>query len=89
MEFNGRKPNFLIFMVDEERYPPCYETEAVKIFRKKNFKAQEAMRKEGMEFHRHYAASTACSPSRASFYTGQYPFTAWSHPDHRRRKRIV
>ena len=73
MEFNGRKPNFLIFMVDEERYPPSYETEAVKLFRKKNLKAQEAMRKEGIEFHRHYAAATACSPSRASFYTGQYP----------------
>lgn len=73
MEFNGRKPNFLIFMVDEERYPPCYETESVRIYRMKNFKAQEAMRKEGMEFHRHYAGATACSPSRASFYTGQYP----------------
>ncbi len=73
MKFNGKKPNFLIFMVDEERYPPVYETEAVKLFRKKNFKAQEAMRKEGIEFHRHYAAATACSPSRASFYTGQYP----------------
>ncbi len=69
----GKKPNFLIFMVDEERYPPVYETEAVKAFRKKNLKAQEAMRKEGIEFHRHYAAATACSPSRASFYTGQYP----------------
>lgn len=73
MELNGRKPNFLIFMVDEERYPPCYETEGVKVFRKKNFKAQEAMRKQGIEFHSHYAASTACSPSRASFFTGQYP----------------
>jgi len=60
-------------MVDEERYPPCYETDAVRIFGKKNFKAQEAMRKQGIEFHRHYAASTACSPSRASFFTGQYP----------------
>lgn len=73
MEFNGKRPNFLIFMVDEERYPPFYETDEVKLFRKKNFKAQEAMRKEGIEFHRHYAAATACVPSRASFYTGQYP----------------
>jgi arylsulfatase A-like enzyme len=60
-------------MVDEERYPPCYETDAVNLFRKKNLKAQEAMRQQGIEFHRHYAAATACSPSRASFFTGQYP----------------
>jgi arylsulfatase A-like enzyme len=73
MESNGKKPNFLIFMVDEERYPPVYETEGVQVFRKKNFKAQEAMRKQGIEFHRHYAAATACSPSRTSLFTGQYP----------------
>jgi len=27
----------------------------------------------GIEFKYHYAASTACSPSRGSIYTGQYP----------------
>ncbi|HST21784.1 MAG TPA: sulfatase-like hydrolase/transferase [Blastocatellia bacterium] len=73
MESKNRKPNFLIFMVDEERYPPSYETEGVKLFRKKNLKSQEAMRKQGIEFHRHYAAATACTPSRASLFTGQYP----------------
>ncbi len=73
MNLKGKKPNFLIFMVDEERYPPCYETDALKAFRIKNFKAQETMRQQGIEFHRHYAASTACVPSRASIFTGQYP----------------
>ncbi|HKY05848.1 MAG TPA: hypothetical protein VJQ56_13210 [Blastocatellia bacterium] len=41
MKSKKRRPNFLIFMVDEERYPPVYETEGVKLFRKKNLKAQE------------------------------------------------
>ncbi len=27
----------------------------------------------GLEFHRHYAGSTACTPSRATLFTGQYP----------------
>lgn len=73
MKNNGKRPNFLIFMVDEERYPPVYETPAIKLFRKKNLKAQEWLRECGIEFHRHYAAATACSPSRASLFTGQYP----------------
>ena len=34
---------------------------------------QELLRRSGIEFHRHYAASVACVPSRASLYTGQYP----------------
>ncbi|MCI0489832.1 MAG: sulfatase-like hydrolase/transferase [Blastocatellia bacterium] len=73
MKTKDKRPNFLIFMVDEERYPPVYETHATKLFRKKNLKAQEWLRQYGMEFHRHYAAATACSPSRASLFTGQYP----------------
>jgi choline-sulfatase len=31
------------------------------------------LRQHGADFHRHYAASVACVPSRASIYTGQYP----------------
>ncbi len=73
MKSKKRRPNFLIFMVDEERYPPVYETEGVKLFRKKNLKAQEWFSQSGIEFNRHYAAATACSPSRASIFTGQYP----------------
>ena len=69
----GRRPNFLILMCDEMRYPPPYETEAAQAFRRCYLRTQDALRRCGMEFHRHYAASVACVPSRASIYTGQYP----------------
>ncbi|MFN5745439.1 MAG: sulfatase-like hydrolase/transferase [Methylococcaceae bacterium] len=67
------KPNILIIMVDEQRYPTMYESAELKEFRKSYLPAQERLRKTGIEFHRHYAASVACAPSRASFYTGHYP----------------
>jgi arylsulfatase A-like enzyme len=68
-----KKPNFLIIMVDEERFPPPYEDEAIKQWRKENLKAQNFLKEHGVEFLNHYAASTACSPSRTTLYTGQYP----------------
>ena len=33
----------------------------------------ESIRDGGLEFHRHYAGSTACLPSRTTLFTGQYP----------------
>jgi arylsulfatase A-like enzyme len=73
MRIKGKRPNFLIFMVDEERYPSVYETDEVRDWRRAEFKAQDALRRTGIEFHRHYAGATACSPSRATIFTGQYP----------------
>ncbi|MCA1055842.1 sulfatase-like hydrolase/transferase [Rossellomorea aquimaris] len=68
-----KKPNFLILMVDQERYPVSYEGEELKKWRRKNLVAQELLKRNGFEFTMHYAGSTACSPSRTTFYTGQYP----------------
>ena len=68
-----RKPNFLMIMVDQERYPVVYETQELKQWRKKYLKAYELLKSRGLEFKNHYAGSTACVPSRATIYTGQYP----------------
>lgn len=73
MTTESERPNFLIFMVDEERYPPVYENDALKAWRLRYLKAQDVLRETGVEFRRHYAASTACCPSRSSIFTGQYP----------------
>jgi choline-sulfatase len=69
----GKRPNILIIMCDEMRYPTVYESEELKEYRREYLRTQELLRRSGMEFHRHYAASVACVPSRASLYTGQYP----------------
>ena len=58
-----RRPNFLVLLVDEQRYPPCYEGAALQEFRRTQLRAQERLRSTGIEFHRHYISSTACAPS--------------------------
>jgi arylsulfatase A-like enzyme len=67
-------PNILLIMTDEERYPPPYESDSIAAFRRSHMSARERLRGDGgLEFHRHYAGSTACVPSRATLFTGQYP----------------
>ncbi|MCK6586290.1 MAG: sulfatase-like hydrolase/transferase [Polyangiaceae bacterium] len=68
-----RRPNVLVIMTDEERYPTSYENEALRTFRRTELKGQEELRARSTELHRHYAASTACAPSRTSLFTGHYP----------------
>jgi len=42
-------------------------------FRRTQLPSRERIRNGGLEFHRHYVGSTACVPSRATLFTGQYP----------------
>ncbi|PWW33718.1 arylsulfatase A-like enzyme [Paenibacillus pabuli] len=67
------KPNFLVILVDEERYPPVYESKEIQAWRRENLITQERLKAHSMEFHRHYIGTTACCPSRATMFTGQYP----------------
>ena len=69
----GKQPNFLILMCDENRFPPVYESPQTQAFRQTWLKTQNLLRRNGVDFQRHYAASVACTPSRASIYTGHYP----------------
>jgi len=69
----GGKPNFLIVMVDEMRAAPVYESTELKKWRHKELKNINSLRRHGYEFHNHHIMSVACSPSRASIFTGQYP----------------
>jgi choline-sulfatase len=69
----GRRPNILILMVDEQRYPTSYESSALANFRDTALTTQKTLAQTGVSFRRHYAASVACVPSRTSLLTGQYP----------------
>ena len=71
--FRGKPPNFLVLMCDEMRFPPVYESAALKAFRRQYLQVENVLRRNGVDFQRHYAASVACVPSRASIYTGHYP----------------
>jgi choline-sulfatase len=68
-----RRPNLLVILVDEMRYPPAYESEATREYRRTHYVAEESLRENGLEFANHYIMSAACAPSRTSFFTGQYP----------------
>ncbi|KAI9003003.1 sulfatase family protein [Hyaloraphidium curvatum] len=72
MEQPAAKPNILLILTDQERYPPPYEDAALAEFRATQLPARTRLL-AGAQLHRHYVASTACAPSRASLFTGQYP----------------
>ncbi len=60
-------------MADEYRYPVSYESTELKAFRARYLTAEQSLRRNGLEFANHYHMSSACVPSRASIFTGQYP----------------
>lgn len=68
-----RRPNFLIFMVDEMRHAPVYESVETRAWRARNLNAQNWLKSNALEFTNHHIMAAACQPSRASIYTGQYP----------------
>jgi arylsulfatase A-like enzyme len=69
----AKRPNVLLFLVDELRYPTTYDSAELRVWMERNLLAQKALRKAGVDFPRHYVQSAACAPSRTSIFTGQYP----------------
>lgn len=78
----AEKPNFVVILSDDHRADftgyaghPFIETPAL-----------DRLAREGMRFENMFVTSSLCSPSRASFLTGQYPhghgvfnnFTPWT-----------
>ncbi|MEM8856907.1 MAG: sulfatase-like hydrolase/transferase [Chloroflexota bacterium] len=63
------KPNILLIITDQERevmhWPEGWAEE--------NLHARNRLKAHGMTFNRAYIATAACSPSRASLFTGLYP----------------
>ncbi|HEX9985917.1 MAG TPA: sulfatase-like hydrolase/transferase [Thermoanaerobaculia bacterium] len=69
----AKRPNILLFLVDELRYPTVYDGPELRGWMERNLRAQTTLRKNGVDFPRHYVQSAACAPSRTSIFTGQYP----------------
>ncbi|WP_340005690.1 sulfatase-like hydrolase/transferase [Paenibacillus sp. FSL K6-0276] len=67
------RPNFIVILVDEERYPPIYEHPEIREWRQQNLVTQQLLKSHSLEFHRHYIGTTACYPSRATLFTDHYP----------------
>jgi arylsulfatase A-like enzyme len=70
---SASRPNVLLILTDQLRYPPPYESEDLRQYRHEHCVGQERLRQSGVSFKRHYPIAAACAPSRASLLTGQYP----------------
>jgi choline-sulfatase len=69
----AKRPNILWLTCDQNRYPPVYESALISKWRKKYLRTQNALMATGMNFNQYYCSTSACSPARATMYTGQYP----------------
>lgn len=68
-----KPPNILFFLVDELRYPVVYEGSDLQQWSEENLTTMNFLRNNGVNFVNHYVGATACTASRATLFTGQYP----------------
>lgn len=80
------RPNMVLIVTDQERAPPPYENDDLAAFRSEHLHGYRELGcvadDDGasdakadarcLQFNRHYTSSTACTPSRANLFTGQY-----------------
>jgi choline-sulfatase len=66
---NGKRPNILIIITDQERYITHWPEN----FSKDNLPAMERLKRHGLDFKHHYTNSCMCSPSRSTLLTSQFP----------------
>ena len=63
------RPNILFIIVDQQRAPRWFPGQDVL---DAHLPSLARIRQDGVEFQSHYAAATACSPSRGTLLTGLY-----------------
>ncbi len=66
---NGRRPNILIIITDQERKLQHWPES----FSKEHLPAMERLKKHGLTFNHHYTNACMCSPSRSTLLTSQFP----------------
>jgi arylsulfatase A-like enzyme len=67
------KPDVVIFLTDEERAAPPYESAELAAWRRDALPGNQWFVDNGVSFTRHYTGSLACVPSRPTLFTGHYP----------------
>lgn len=65
----AKKPNILIIIVDQLRFPQGSFNQGLLDAAAPNL---AALRQQSVSFDAHFAAATACSPSRSTMLTGLY-----------------
>ncbi|MFA6916110.1 MAG: sulfatase-like hydrolase/transferase [Parachlamydiales bacterium] len=66
--FKNKKPNIIVILSDQERYPTHWPAD----WAEKNLKANARLRQHGLSFKRAYTAACECTPSRAVIYSGEH-----------------
>jgi arylsulfatase A-like enzyme len=65
----SRRPNLVILMTDQERYPQHWPEG----WADRQLPNRRRIARHGLTFRRAFCATSMCSPSRASIFTGVYP----------------
>lgn len=63
------RPNLLILITDQERFPQHWPDG----WAKENLPGRRRLARHGLTFTRAFCAASMCSPSRATLFTGLYP----------------
>lgn len=67
--FNGKRPNIILIVTDQERYPRHWPEG----WAEANLPAHNRLQQNGLTFRRHFCSTSMCSPSRSTLFTGLHP----------------
>ncbi|MEK0084362.1 sulfatase-like hydrolase/transferase [Benzoatithermus flavus] len=75
----GRRPNILLILVDELRFPSVFPAGVHDVdgFLARFMPNTHALWRRGVKFGRHFTAATACTPARGVLISGLYSQQSW------------